>query len=387
VRASSSGVALLAALHSEIPVYEGHRDDSAQSEHATIHSAAHPPPPRIAWLHVPKTGTSFATTLMHFANSSLPKDAIADNGGITKPEKTDGYDPILRPNGCDPTVYDACVDVLPITHATTFGQAFPFSRWFRGVFPVGNGSSLPGKRIATPYWIGDHYGFGEEHSAPIYDAFKGHVFAMFRDPSRRLVSDYMRARQASHFDGRLDEPRNPPKGFMSLRQYARTYEGLTVRMLATSSPNDYFADLSTPRRLNCFSADGIVGARCKPELSRDHLALARKRLAEGFAFVGDTDDWERSICLFHAKFGGKCLAVELINTRETSDKMTDDAAEELVAMADELRTDLPDRYDSVLYADVRKRFEADLLTYNVTAARCMELGCEYSESRRFLTSV
>ena len=31
---------------------------------------------RIAWFHVPKTGSSFANTLMHLANTSLPANAF-----------------------------------------------------------------------------------------------------------------------------------------------------------------------------------------------------------------------------------------------------------------------------------------------------------------------
>ena len=34
---------------------------------------------RIAWFHVPKTGSSFANTLMHLANASLPANAFLQN--------------------------------------------------------------------------------------------------------------------------------------------------------------------------------------------------------------------------------------------------------------------------------------------------------------------
>lgn len=33
----------------------------------------------IAWLHIPKCGTSFANTLLHYANASLPPDAEVDS--------------------------------------------------------------------------------------------------------------------------------------------------------------------------------------------------------------------------------------------------------------------------------------------------------------------
>ena len=38
----------------------------------------------IAWLHIPKCGTSFATTLVHYANASLPAQAE-----VRVPKETD----------------------------------------------------------------------------------------------------------------------------------------------------------------------------------------------------------------------------------------------------------------------------------------------------------
>merc|ERR1740138_1222217 len=80
--------------------------------------------PRIAWLHVPKTGTSFATTLMHYANATLPKDAAANNGGFCRQE-------------CDPTLYEEGIKCnMGQIHATTFPVKYPLKTWFKGVFPA-----------------------------------------------------------------------------------------------------------------------------------------------------------------------------------------------------------------------------------------------------------
>lgn len=100
-------------------------------------------PRRVAWLHVPKTGTSFATTLMHYANSSLPADARANNGG-----RCTGVEH-------DPTVYDAQVPCdKSEVHATTFALDYPFATWFQGSFPVGMESTSPHTRKSEVAWVG-----------------------------------------------------------------------------------------------------------------------------------------------------------------------------------------------------------------------------------------
>ncbi|CAK8992389.1 unnamed protein product [Durusdinium trenchii] len=52
---------------------------------------------------------------------------------------------------------------------------------------------------------------------------------------------------------------------------------------------------------------------------RDHALGLRavKRLREGFAFVGLTEEWDLSICLFHTMFGGPCHSSEFHNARKS----------------------------------------------------------------------
>ena len=95
-----------------------------------------------------------------------------------------------------------------------------------------------------------------------------------------------------------------------------------------------------------------------------------------------------SICLFHAKFGGRCQAVELLNVRptaaashETTSATT--SAEISDQLAAELKAKFTDTYDEVLYADARAIFEQELIKYDVTEERCIALDCQFSTTPRF----
>ena len=123
---------------------------------------------RIAWLHTPKTGTSFLLALALLANRSLRVDLAA---------KALTHDP---------------------TQWTTLLRWFPAAQHFRG-------SSL--------FWID-----GITHaavSAPTYAQFRGRFFAFFRDPRERGWSAY------NEFVGET-----ALRAKISPQQYARHIAGL-----------------------------------------------------------------------------------------------------------------------------------------------------------------
>ena len=104
---------------------------------------------RIAWFHVPKTGSSFANTLMHLANASLPANAFLQNKS-----------------------HDLKAMV---------GE-FPMDTWFRIKF-------------WEPWRRSRHHGFGGigDHtaiSAAVHMQFAGHFFGLFRQPINRAQSAY-----------------------------------------------------------------------------------------------------------------------------------------------------------------------------------------------------
>ena len=126
----------------------------------------------------------------------------------------------------------------------------------------------------------------------------GSVVGMFRQPSQRLLSarDYMhRHRGCCKTDWGLSRK-----------------QGERARAAATAA-----AFASLPGMRGCM-AKMLLGGRCCDIVGRQQT-LARLPRAVAFveqtmAFVGLLEEWERSVCLWHAKFGGPLFAAELRGT-------------------------------------------------------------------------
>ena len=110
---------------------------------------------------------------------------------------------------------------------------------------------------------------------------------------------------------------------------------------------------------------------CQPTKSWA-LAKAKSRLESGFAFVGMTDSWESSLCLFHAKMGGRCLASELQNNRPTQGHGMSSSG---TATANLRAGGYRDEHDDPLFELALRLFREDLSRYNVTPGRCALLNC------------
>ena len=243
-------------------------------------------PRRIAWVHIPKCGTSFGNTLVHWANLSLPADATV---GTDAREFMTGYAP---------------------------------RRWF---FDQGN-----------IFWMKDG-NFGNHNSilAHVYRTWRGRFVGMFRSPAQRAESAYR------HFGSHV-----------SKAEYALRIRGSATTMLAGQS---YGLNCVWPKRFNC--------SKVTPNID---LALAR---LSGFAFVGLTELYDLSVCLFHVMFHGPCLPVEFSNTRPA-------AAHGRVP--DEYTAWSPwggiiDGDDWRLYAEATRMFWAALHTYRVNELVCQRV--------------
>eukprot|EP00438_Fugacium_kawagutii_P027665 Skav200426 [mRNA] locus=scaffold2094:138101:138823:- [translate_table: standard] len=189
----------------------------------------------------------------------------------------------------------------------------------------------------------------KDHHTPltdeIYQAQKGHLVGLFRQPEQRLLSawydtlDYFRA---DPYISPCSQNRTPQR----LRQM------------------DEFIALFSARETGQLTGNMPVTLADVP--------LAIERLREGFAFVGLQEQWELSICLFHAKFGGPCRATDFTDTRpddESSGTTSEYNTTILNGWVDEI--------DAPVYAEAKRLFYDDLARYGLSHENCK--AC-YSEA-------
>ena len=194
----------------------------------------------VFWLHVPKTGTSFATALIHELNGSLPASAAAP--------QCDKH--CLDPrNSCNPAGTAAPPQQPRVCRGSLddLFERYPRSVWFRGAFSGALGAHDPLYR-------------------DVYRRNRGRIVGFFRDPLSLLASLYLKQRR-------------PP--------------GRPASHSATSTS-------ATALRADCSSSSPTAAATqvqyVAPGLRPDE---AFQRVREGFQFVGLTERWSESICLFH----------------------------------------------------------------------------------------
>merc|ERR1719436_1784591 len=102
-----------------------------------------------------------------------------------------------------------------------------------------------------------------------------------------------------------------------------------------------------------------TGSKCgdMSPLTEGDMELASSRL-EKFAFVGLTEQWDLSICLWRAMFGGLCYGSDLSNTRLAPGRST--------PLHDVSVLDgFVDHIDGELYSKAHKIFERNLQLYGV----------------------
>lgn len=314
-----------------------------------------PPPPRscpsttkkvrdyIFWFHVPKTGTSFGTVLIHHANASLPPDAAVSN--------------------CDKylSFHDASVDHIPnfavehpyephVCHGASDSlfKRFTHERWFAGWFVCGNcdahGTCDAGGHLAI--------------TDSMYAAHWGHFQGLFRSPLKLLPSQYLRS-EAGGPGTKINLEKHPEIDFHSLQgktaflKWAKGNggdgRGSQVKMLAPGVPN---ATAATQR---------AVG-----------------RLKD-FRFIGITDRWAETVCLYHRMIMSDrpCLPIEFVNDRKTDPLLDTRKGTEILEAEG-----FVDARDTVLFAEVERIFEANLRDWDVSPENCAALGCVAAHAPR-----
>jgi len=97
----------------------------------------------------------------------------------------------------------------------------------------------------------------------------------------------------------------------------------------------------------------VIGHRCASpyRLTQADLHKAKQRI-EKMRFIGITNEWNRSICLFHKQFGGQILDVEYKNQRKGQYKEMEFSR-------------VKDIYDDELYEHIK----------NLVNQRFLKFGC------------
>jgi len=161
---------------------------------------------------------------------------------------------------------------------------------------------------------------------------QGHWMIMVRQPEQRIMSQYYHKKEcAAEFH-------------IPAKTLALQHAGCVVKML-----NGY----------EC---------RVERQVSDEMLSIAKHRIDSGFAFVGITEQWALSVCLFHAMFGGNCHSREFSNTRQG----THSASKGYNTSVLEGFVDAKDR---ALYRHAKQIFESRLEKYNVNSRRCAAEIC------------
>ena len=208
-----------------------------------------------------------------------------------------------------------------------FFLRFPLQQWFPGVFWEKGGDPGAHRAVTQEVWL----------SFP--NAFVG----MFRDPAMRVQSEYayQSLRSPTNFSQHWD-----------ILEYAQHVAGTVTKSLAGQEDDNHCRSL----RVN----------KCQTHLVPDvHKAVER---LPSFRFVGLTDSWAESICLFHLQLGGACLPVEQVNNRAgTQEQDQNTTLLELLRVADP--------FDTLLFKAAVHRFWTSAAAVGLTCERCRAISC------------
>jgi len=251
------------------------------------------------WLHVPKTGSSFATSIAHLVcGDRIPQDVIVKE---------------------------------PVQFHHQWGGSCPKDKFL--------------------YFESGHGPLSETGSKMLKN-----VVVMVRDPTQRILSGYYaRPEEPLH-----DCPRLRQK--YHCKSHGRC-DGDIKRAGKLITNPDVIPPVEYAECVQNCATNMLTGSPCASTDPPDvYLAVANLKK---MGFVGLTGEWELSVCLWHAKFGGDPLKVELHNTRPGVVSHSAYDAKGLLG-------DWQPTNELVVYQAARERFYAELQHHNLTAETCGE---------------
>lgn len=247
----------------------------------------------IQWLHIPKTGTSFIATIWSYAcgQGDMPLDL--------------GVDPAASPHCL------ACYDFALL-------DRYPEARYCQdGVL---------------------HRLFQTQHRPVQAQLLTGEdaqsLLGLFRSPNQRIMSAYNDNLHASGF--------------------SREAISTMFRDCRGRGPSCY---ANYPGIAGC-ATRMLTGEHCAVEgkkgdelvnITQERIQLAIERV-NSMAFVGLTEEWDESVCLFHLMFGSKVYRAEFKDIHRGRNKKGADWGEDPLG-------DFVDEADEAVYAAAKARFE------------------------------
>lgn len=235
------------------------RESKANLSIAPSTCIVHGKPRRIAWLHIPKTGSSLGNLIAHYLRPDLPRDAVVPN--------------------CRE---EACQHVSnPSLNNIEFQFRYEYDTWFRDCVWLKDGHG-PNNFD----WFSHH----QLHKT-FWAEWAGSFVGMFREPAQRAISSWnCFARDFEAISGT-----SPSKA-----QWAKRVEGTATKMLAGQ---EYPLEIQAWHQGN----SSVV-----PDVE---LALSR---LDGFLFVGLLENWPLSVCLFHRVTASACNSFDVDNSRRNT---------------------------------------------------------------------
>jgi len=167
-----------------------------------------------------------------------------------------------------------------------------------------------------------------------FDEGKGRFMIFVRQPEQRFLSHFHFKRQKQNILGKDSSK----AATSSLEAFEDTWSGVVTKMLTTNK-------------------------RQGPPPTRAQVDEAKIRLQTGFSFIGITDEWDLSICLFNKMFNQVCRSIQFANTRPSHTKSSSswDTAE---------LNGWRDPYDNEVFDVALQLFQANLRKYNVSESSC-----------------
>merc|ERR1719265_1310490 len=178
---------------------------------------------------------------------------------------------------------------------------------------------------------------------------------MLRQPEQRIISAWNDNYHSWQFNVFGRAPAD-------LQEFAAVVAGCAVKMITRSGIS---------------SGLGYHGSVCgSPNVTSEETELAVQRLREGFVFVGLTEEWNLSMCLFRKMFGGHCHAYDFTqvspDVHEQSSELIPKSTEDPSLYNTTELGGFKDAYDGRLYEEARRIFKRNLEHYNVSRANCQQ---------------